>query len=320
MPIRLTTDDFIYRATLIHEAAYDYSLVQYTNSTTKVRILCEYHGEFIQQPSVHLNGCGCPKCTTLRGRAKLSLTTENFIHRAQECHGDTYDYVSTVYINDRVKVEITCKMHGVFLQIPGNHLRGSGCHRCSAIARGLSLRSNTSTFIALAMHVHHETYDYSEVVYQTDIAKVLITCKSHGVFAQSPNNHLAGSGCPNCARESNSYARRFTPTGVPTILYYVYFPEYNVWKIGCTSKGISQRFRAERSTVEIISTKMYEDSRKAYFVERYLLVATHIDRALISPLKGGNTELRVKPIENIIDMIRLAEMAFTTYYQINSPY
>lgn len=46
-----------------HGNIYDYSLVDYKNSNTKVNIICEKHGVFSQTPTAHKNGQGCPKCS-----------------------------------------------------------------------------------------------------------------------------------------------------------------------------------------------------------------------------------------------------------------
>ena len=59
---RLTTEQFIERARKLHGDKYDYSLVQYVNNRTKVKIICPKHGEFEQVPSSHCNGNGCKKC------------------------------------------------------------------------------------------------------------------------------------------------------------------------------------------------------------------------------------------------------------------
>jgi len=60
-----TTTDFIGKARLIHGDWYDYSLVDYVNSLTDVKIICPDHGPFEQTPSSHINtesGCtGCAK-------------------------------------------------------------------------------------------------------------------------------------------------------------------------------------------------------------------------------------------------------------------
>lgn len=67
---RQTKASFIEKANTIHNNKYDYSLVEYINNRTPVRIICPQHGEFIQIPHDHVSGCGCPKCR-LVGQALL---------------------------------------------------------------------------------------------------------------------------------------------------------------------------------------------------------------------------------------------------------
>jgi len=57
-----TTQQFIEDAYCIHGDKYNYSLVQYRNNKTKVKIICHKHGIFKQTPNAHLQGNGCPKC------------------------------------------------------------------------------------------------------------------------------------------------------------------------------------------------------------------------------------------------------------------
>lgn len=54
-----TTETFIKEGTKIHKGKYDYSLVNYINATTPVKIICPTHGVFDQPPSSHLRGNGC---------------------------------------------------------------------------------------------------------------------------------------------------------------------------------------------------------------------------------------------------------------------
>ena len=58
------------------------------------------------------------------------LTQEEFIERARQVHGDKYDYSMVEYVNSVSKVKIVCPKHGIFEQIPNNHLRGAGCFKC----------------------------------------------------------------------------------------------------------------------------------------------------------------------------------------------
>lgn len=44
----------------------------------------------------------------------MSITTEIWIKRAKEVHGDLYDYSKTVYKSCKDKVTITCPIHGDF--------------------------------------------------------------------------------------------------------------------------------------------------------------------------------------------------------------
>lgn len=63
---------------------------------------------------------------------KLDYRTECFITRANEKHGYRFDYSQTVYVKSSQRVTIRCPDHGLFEQLPRNHLRGSGCPFCSA--------------------------------------------------------------------------------------------------------------------------------------------------------------------------------------------
>lgn len=57
-------------------------------------------------------------------------TTDEFVARAKEVHGDKYDYSSVEYTHNKNKVAITCPAHGVFTQQARMHLKGQGCRKC----------------------------------------------------------------------------------------------------------------------------------------------------------------------------------------------
>jgi very-short-patch-repair endonuclease len=60
--VKLNLIEFIEKANKIHNDKYDYSKVNYTNNKNNIVIICNQHGEFIQQPYVHLLSHGCPSC------------------------------------------------------------------------------------------------------------------------------------------------------------------------------------------------------------------------------------------------------------------
>jgi len=190
---RLTKNDFIRKAREIHGYKYDYSKVNYINNLTKICIICPKHGEFWQTPNKHLLGQGCPIC----GGTKR-LTTEEFIRKAREIHGDKYDYTKVDYINNSVKVCIICPEHGEFWQTPHNHLIGHGCPKCKNKKISNSETKTTEKFILEAREIHGDKYDYSRTKYLSAKDKILIICPEHGEFWQEASSHLSGCGCPKC--------------------------------------------------------------------------------------------------------------------------
>ncbi|MDW6058168.1 hypothetical protein SAZ11_08700 [Streptomyces sp. FXJ1.4098] len=123
------------------------------------------------------------------------LTTEEFVSRAVQVHGDRYDYSRAEYVNKGQGVEIICRVHGSFWQTPHNHVRQkSGCMRCSG-----NHQATTEEWISRARSVHGDVYDYSRVDYKDAKTKVVIVCSEHGEFEQSPSNHVSQKqGCRKC--------------------------------------------------------------------------------------------------------------------------
>lgn len=126
-----TQDDFIEKAKKIHRNKYTYLKVEYINNTTPVCIICPEHGDFWQKPTNHLKGYGCPKCGCKSGSDKLKLTKNVFINKANEIHGNFYNYDDFIYVNFHTKSNITCPIHGDFEQTPAKHLEGHGCPKCN---------------------------------------------------------------------------------------------------------------------------------------------------------------------------------------------
>lgn len=191
---RLTTEEFINKAILIHGVKYNYSLVDYIDTRSKIVIICNEHGEFMQKPNDHLNGCGCNSCGLKTIKDKFKSNNSNFISKAKEIHGDKYDYSKVNYVNAHVKVKIICPEHGEFEQKPNNHLNGKGCSRCVGKCRSLT----TNMVIDDFNKIHNNKYDYSMVNYIDNTTKISIICPIHGVFEQTPAAHKQKQGCPLC--------------------------------------------------------------------------------------------------------------------------
>ena len=132
------------------------------------------------------------------------LTTEEFIEKAKEVHGDKYDYSKVEYTGSKNKATITCPIHGEFKQTPSNHLNNFGCFECGKTATKNSELSNTKQFIEKAKSIHGDKYDYSKVEYKNAHTKVTITCPIHGEFEQMATNHLIGYGCFECGKKNRT--------------------------------------------------------------------------------------------------------------------
>lgn len=117
---KLSQQDFIESCKKIHNDKYDYSLVKYVNTRTKIIIICKEHGTFDQLSKAHLTGQGCPKCV---GRLQ---TKEEFIEICNIKHNNKYDYsLSHTNINKRLNIRIREKSTGlIFNQIYTHHENG----------------------------------------------------------------------------------------------------------------------------------------------------------------------------------------------------
>jgi predicted nucleic acid-binding Zn-ribbon protein len=67
--IPYTTREYISAAKEIHGDKFDYSNTEYVNAQTPIKINCKKHGEFLQKPSYHLSGHGCPRCSESKGQS-----------------------------------------------------------------------------------------------------------------------------------------------------------------------------------------------------------------------------------------------------------
>jgi len=141
----------------IHNDDYTY-LSDYKNIKTKLKIKCnKCNNIFFQNPSKHLNGQGCPICGELKRIKSRSSTIEKFIEKAKKIHGDKYDYSLVKYLNAKTKVKIICSKHGVFEQIPDNHLANKGCPKCRTSKGEINIQK--------ILNDNNISYDYLIFIY-----------------------------------------------------------------------------------------------------------------------------------------------------------
>lgn len=124
---RNSQEDFIALARKVHGDRYDYSKTNYVTNLSMVTITCKKHGDFVQRAGSHLAGTRCSICAFEDNR----LSVEEFVKKAREVHGDTFDYSKVVYTGNKTPVEIICPKHGSFWQKPNTHTSSrNGCTFC----------------------------------------------------------------------------------------------------------------------------------------------------------------------------------------------
>lgn len=117
-PIRITIDEL---ERIIKERYGDkYKLKRdtFTVASNNFVVVCEEHGPFITNLRT-IRSSGCRKCFIERD----TLTSEEFIAKSKKLFPNMLTYDKVVYTGSKNKVTLTCKTHGDFDIIAGEHLR-----------------------------------------------------------------------------------------------------------------------------------------------------------------------------------------------------
>ncbi len=283
--IKMTLEYFIKESNEIHDNKYNYDLItEFKGCRKKVPIVCPEHGEFWQLPYAHLQGKGCRLCANKLNKERLLYTTETFIKKAREVHGDKFDYSKVDYKTANEKVCIICPEHGEFWMLPKSHLQGQGCPRCGGV-----YHYTNEDWINIAKQKHLlENYDYTKTKYVNNREKVCIICPEHGEFWRNPKTFLySKTGCPYCGfrsvleerlseifkNENINYMREVTRkkfSWLDSMRLDFYLPDYNI-AIEC--QGI-QHFepvdfagKGKRWASEVFKKTLIRDKKKKELCE-----------------------------------------------------
>lgn len=198
-------------------------------------------------------------------RASYSISsainkTEFLIKRLKKKFGDKYDYSQVKFNkNFKEKIILICKVHGKFEKEINNVLvsKNSYCPLCyNETIRGANRISSIEDFIKKANLIHNNKYDYSKSIYITAKENINIICSKHDLFKQTPDNHLSGNGCVECAREltcwSYSNWEKAGSNSKEFDSFKVYILECwneneKFYKIGKTYKTVEKRFNNKKS-------------------------------------------------------------------------
>jgi hypothetical protein len=250
-----------------------------------------------------LAGIGCKQCGHDESAKKRKMITDEFVKKAKEIHGDKYNYSFVKYVKSTSNIVMICKIHGEFSQTPKSHLRGQGCPRCN-----VGGRLSRSEFIKRAKEIHGDKYDYSLVDYSHSKTPVIIICKIHGEFSQTPESHVKQrSGCQSCGAritvskdetELYRFVKSLAPDAIQTDRKTIYPKELDIvipshklavefngiyWHNDSTNKNIyrhfEKRLKCEKEGYRLISI------RSDLWKERQQQIKSIIQNALQSNAK-----------------------------------
>lgn len=307
-------EKFKEQAKIVHNNFYIYlDNIDYKNITTKIPIECPIHGIFEQAPNNHLNGHGCPKCGNEIVYSTRRKTEEQFLEDCRNVHGEKYDYSETKYINDRTSIEIICSKHGSFFMAPHAHLSGQGCPKCGKESMKLKMRKPFSKIVEDARLIHGDKYEYDESSYISTMKPMNITCPIHGVFQQSPFNHIIGKhGCPKCnmshlERETMAflernnikyeYQKKFDWLGKQSLDFYL--TDYNA-AIECQG---SQHFEKDKfyKNIEIVQER---DKRKKILCNENKVKVIYYYKAKYNKYMDFNSDIIINNLNDLLVLLK----------------
>lgn len=190
---KLTTEEFIKKANIVHNGKYDYSKtdLEHPLENKKVIITCPIHGDFEQCPYKHLKGSGCRKCC-----GNIRKSKEEVIKEIKEIYGDRYIIPDDFeYKSNKAKFKMICPVHGEFETRYHNFIKKKhGCLKCSH-----HIYENNE-FIDDIKKIYGDCFIYDEVEFKGYRNKVKLICKNCGSpIYKSPASLLSGKAkCDKC--------------------------------------------------------------------------------------------------------------------------
>ncbi len=241
------TSYWINMAKEIHGDYYDYSLVEYVNNSTDVKIICPIHGIFKQNPNGHTSGKkGCQQC----GRKRCGLENAD---AAEQKYRESCEKYNCKFIRKIVENHSAIIFYkGLYDLEYKTYYKPNKKIECTLI----TAVDKTAFFIAESIRLTGEKYNHQYVIYNGNKDPVLLECNDCGyIFERSPNDHLGKT--PDCMRCSllKKHFKGFSKRSFIDvckknnnglgILYILRCWNENeeFYKIGITSRSIGIRFQ-----------------------------------------------------------------------------
>lgn len=181
-------------------------LEEYAGASTEILFKCERCGhEWNARPTNILSGRGCPECKKSSASERFSMAHDEFVRRAGLSNPNV-DVIGK-YINNKTKVKVRCRKHGVeWSAHPDSVLRGSGCREC--MKEKIS-QKNGMTDSEFTENISN-TAPYVDIIgpYVNAHTGIKVRCRVHNVeYSTTPDLLSRGYGiCPACSMTSGEHA------------------------------------------------------------------------------------------------------------------
>lgn len=192
-----TKEQFIEESKLIHGDKYDYSKVNYINTSIKVGIVCvTCNNKFNVKPNNHLSRkSGCNACAYVNNGLKSRINVSDYFARFKEMHGDEYDYSKTLLERSDDKIITIHKKCGYeFIQRANYHKSGGGCTKCR-ISKGEVFIQNYLVMNDILFEQQkrfHDCRDINVLPFDFYISKINTCIEYDGVQHSEPVEFFGG--------------------------------------------------------------------------------------------------------------------------------
>lgn len=142
---------------------YDYSQAVYIAVDEPVTIICKTCGRVCTPKArKHMTGQGCKSCAGRKSVEKNIPTFQEMVKKAQEVHGDEYEYFEDSYTYMSKDMMIRHKKCGnIFPQRPEFHIgKKQGCPFCQHVVSS----GEQDVFAFVKEHTHHEVQNNARIV------------------------------------------------------------------------------------------------------------------------------------------------------------
>ncbi len=164
-------------------------------------------------------------------------------------------------------------------------------------------------FIETSNKIYDNKFDYSKAEYISDRTPVIIICKKHGEFLQTPLTHKNGSGCPYCKVEkqkekfikkanivhNNKYDYSkvvYTNNKTPVVIIcpehgeFTQRPDNHLHGAGCFRCGVELRGINQRLSTEDFVARAKEIHNNKYTYNKTIYYKTDEKVVITCPIHG----------------------------------